>query len=548
VTIRYPLPLLMRRLVPIALVLALGAIPAAGSGPSALTPAERAAVAHVRLETLREVTAKLAAPEMEGRATATPGGDRAARYIADRFAKVGLEPLGDAGGYLQAINFRSHRLMPDSSVSTGSSRLAPGADFIFPTTPQADRLDASGGLVFLAYGVASPELGRDDFAGLDLKGKVVVLLTGKPDTVDEAAWKKSSNQQASMVRIFQSAPAAVVIAGVGTPQMSFETISDYLSRRRVALADAPSQPAPPMPILLAGDAGLEKLFAGTGTTWAKLRETAAKGEKAARDFGGKVDVALRFERATGVGHNVAGVLRGSDPKLKDEAIVYTAHYDAYGKTDDGQVYHGAADNAMGVGMIVAMAEAFAKLPERPRRSIVFLAVTGEEYGLLGAKHWTEHPTWPIDKVVANLNFDGMGTEVYGPVKGIIGFGAEHSDIGEVFKGVVAATGLEVAADPLPEENLFTRSDHFTFVQKGVPAMSFMGVPAGDAWVERVKTWLKTDYHQPEDNITPAWDWTGPHTLASTGFLIGMRVAAADAAPAWLPSSPYQRKAAAAAAG
>jgi len=228
-------------------------------------------------------------------------------------------------------------------------------------------------------------------------------------------------------------------------------------------------------------------------------------------------------------------------------VVYTAHYDAYGVDAAGAIFPGAADNALGTATIVAIAEAITKAypkpSQRPRRSIMFLAVTGEEYGLLGAEHWVRNPTWPIAKVAGDINFDGIGTEVYGPVKRIVGFGAEHSDLGTIFEEVTVATGNVVTADPLPEENAFVRSDHYAFVKRGVPALMLMGGPAGDnsTWVPRMKKWMETDYHTTSDTIKPDWDWTGPRTLAQVGLIIGLRVANADAMPAWRSTSPFNRE-------
>ena len=176
-----------------------------------------------------------------------------------------------------------------------------------------------------------------------------------------------------------------------------------------------------------------------------------------------IDVTIKREQA--VGSNVVGVLEGSDAKLKDQAVVYTAHYDAYGIEPSGRIYPGAADNALGVGEITAIAEAFIKSNTKPRRSIIFLAVTGEEHGLLGAEHWVKHPTWPIEKIAADLNLDGIGTEVYGPVKRIVGFGAEYSDLGKVMEDVLTATGMILTPDPLPEEGVFLSLGPLCFRQE-----------------------------------------------------------------------------------
>jgi Zn-dependent M28 family amino/carboxypeptidase len=189
-----------------------------------------------------------------------------------------------------------------------------------------------------------------------------------------------------------------------------------------------------------------------------------------------------------------------------------------------------------------MAEAFTKASTKPRRSIIFLAVTGEEHGLLGAEYWVSNPTWPLDKVAANLNFDGIGTEVYAPVKRVVGFGAEHSDLGPVLEAVVTANGALIAPDPLPEERVFYRSDHYAFVKKGVPALMLLGGPAGEVapWIARAQQWMKTDYHQPTDVISTDWNWDGARTLAVIGLITGMRVANAEAMPVWLQTSPFNK--------
>lgn len=521
------------------------AAPAASKPLVPLTRAERQIASRIKLETIREIVTTLASKEMEGRGTAQPGGDRAARYIADRFARFGLKPLGDAGTYLQAIRFKSAQVMPDSFIKAGdSTMLKHGEDFVATPPYAPDLTEATGGLVFIGYGIVSEELKRDDLAGLDLKGKIVVMLNGQPKGVDEAAWAKASRPQERTMNILGRGAAGIILANVGTAKQPFSVIANYLSRRRVSLATAPEPQFKLPPFILAGDAGVEKLFAGTATTYAQASEKATTGENVSRDLGKTATISLRVKKEEAPSSNVVGVLEGSDPKLKEEAIVYSAHYDAYGIDAQGRIFPGAADNALGTGMILGIAEALSKTPAaaRPRRSVIFLAVTGEEYGLLGAEHWVHNPTWPIEKIAADINHDSAGTETYAPVKRVVGWGQEHSELGTIFENVVAATGNIVMADPFPEEGVFRRSDHYAFVKKGVPALMLMGGPGGDpaSWLPRTKKWMETDYHSPEDKVLPGWDWTGPQTLATVGLIIGLRVANAERAPAWLPSSPYNR--------
>lgn len=511
-----------------------------------LTPVEKKAAARVKLETIREVTTALSAPAFEGRGTGQPGADKAAQYLADRFAKLGLKPAGENGTYLQAIKFKSAQVLSETSVTVGDANLKHGEDYVILPPYNSDRADATGGVVFAGFGVVSPELKRDDLAGLDLKGKVVILLGGQPDQVDAAVWKRVTSPQVRAMNIFGRGAVAMIVGNAGTTAQPFSLIANYLSRRRVSLASATAAMFQIPPVLLASDAAMEKAFAGSEMTYAQTLAKAKSGELVSRDLGKTATLALRFKREETTSSNVVGVLEGSDAKLKEEAVIYSAHYDAYGIESDGRIFPGAADNALGVGMITSVAEgivkAFPKPAARPRRSIIFLAVTGEEYGLFGSEYWVAHPTWPLAKVAADINFDGIGTEVYGPVKRVVGFGAEHSELGAIFEDVAAATGNIVTPDPLPEENAFVRSDHYAFVKKGVPALMLLGGPAGEvsAWIPRAKKWMETDYHSVSDTVKPDWNWTGPQTLAQLGLVIGLRVANADAMPAWFTTSPFNK--------
>ena len=524
-----------------------GATAAARQSAATLSSAEKKAADQVKLHTIREITTRLASKEFEGRGTGQPGADKAANYLAEHFTKLGLKPGGDNGSYLQPIKFRSAMVLASSAVTIGEVSLKHADDYILLPPYTSDQYDVSGGAVFVGYGVVSKELQRDDLADLDLKGKVVIMLGGQgPTNVDAAIWRQASNPQAAARNLFGRGASALIIANAGTPAQPYSTIANYLSRRRVSIASAPTPPMQTPPVLLADNAAMERVFAGSTSTFAQTLQKAGLGEKVSRDLGKNATLALKLKREETTSSNVVAILEGSDPKLKEEAVVYSAHYDAYGIDGNGTIFPGAADNALGTATIGAIAEAvvkaYPKPAERPRRSIIFLAVTGEEYGLLGAEHWVRNPTWPLAKVAANINFDGIGTEVYGPVKRVVGFGAEHSDLGTVFDEVSAASGAIVTPDPLPEENAFVRSDHYAFVKRGVPALMLMGGPAGETstWIARMKKWMETDYHTADDTIKSNWDWTGPRTLAQIGLIIGVRVANAEAMPAWRASSPFNR--------
>lgn len=507
----------------------------------ALSKSERDASARVKVETLREVTNALASKEMEGRGTGQPGADRAAKYIADRFAKIGLKPAGEANTYLQEIKFKSEQVQPDSSFKVGDTVLKFKDDFVISPPLPAEPKDISGGVVFAGYGVVSPDLKRDDLAGIDVKGKIVIVLTNRPKNVDAAAWSKAANQQVVFGRLITSGAVGFIVTYIGRETQPFPLVAAYLTRRRVAFADAPQMPVKVPPIAVVNDPTAEKLFAGSGITYADAKAKAEAGEFVSRDLGKQGALSVRVKREEVTSRNVAAVLEGSDAKLKEEAVVYSAHYDAYGVDMDGTIYPGAADNALGVAKLIAIAESLAKSNPKPRRSIIFLAVTGEEYGLLGAEYWLKHPTWPIEKVAASINYDGIGTEVWGPMKNLVDYGFKHSDLGGVVEGVTSAMNVSIVPDPFPEEGIFYRSDHYAFFKKGVPSVYFIGAPADQmATGARAMKFFVTDYHMATDTVRKDWDWSGARALTLVGLLVGMRVADQDAMPAWLQSSPYNR--------
>ena len=513
-----------------------GPIPA-----SALTSAEREAAASLKADTIRDVASALASGEMQGRGTAQPGGEKAAQYIAERFAKLGVKPLGDKGTYLQKIKFKATQVLPESSLKAGDEALEMGGDFVVSPPYTGDR-NVSGNMVFVAYGMLSIIPKRDDLRGVDVKGKIVVLLDGPPKGHSRESWDKAEIRRGIIQNLINLRAAGLIIANSGSKQNPYQTFSEYLMRRRVTLADAPEPPTALPPFIYVSDAGAEKLFVGSGMTYAEALNRAERGEYVSQNLKKSAKITVRMQKEEGVGSNVIGLIEGSDPTLKEQAVVYTAHYDAFGVDADKRIFHGAADNALGVGEVISIAEVFARSVVRPRRSIIFLIVTGEEYGLLGSEYWIDHPTWKIKQVAANLNSDGIGTEVYGSVKSIVGFGSDHSDLSAVLKDVAAATGVAIATDPSPEEKLLYRGDHYAFIKKGVPALKLLGIPEGDitSFIARTKKWRDTDYHQPTDIILPDWNWDGARTLAMVNLIMGLRIANADEMPKWLPSSPYNR--------
>ena len=515
---------------------------AAVVAPSSHTSSEEQLVSSLKVETIREVVTALSADEMLGRGTAQPGGDKAATYIADRFQNLGLKPLGEKNSYFQPIRFKDQLFLPETSIRIGSETLKLGPDFIV-TPPYGGDKSAGGNLVFVAYGLTLTTPKRNDLAGVDVSGKIVVLLEGPPKIVSKESWKKVHAQTDVLKNLVGMGAAGIIMVDRPDKEHPYSEMADYLTRRQVAFADDEDLPSFVPPFISISDAGAEKLFAASGTTFAEARERADQDGFTPINLKQSARINIRLKKAKGTSNNVIGLLEGSDPNLKAEAVVYSAHYDAYGLSADNRIYHGAADNALGVGEMLSVAETMSRMETKPRRSIIFIALTGEEYGGYGSTYWVNHPTWKLKQVAADLNLDGMGTEVYGPVKVLVGFGSEHSSLGSLLNEVAIAFGLKVIPDPMPEEKSFYRSDHYFFVKRGIPGLMWLGAPDGDQklWTDRLKQWEKTDYHQPSDTVRPEWNWEGPRTIAVVGLAMGLRVAEADSMPSWLPNSVFNRE-------
>ncbi|HXC69290.1 MAG TPA: M20/M25/M40 family metallo-hydrolase [Pyrinomonadaceae bacterium] len=506
----------------------------------ALSATERQLVESINVATIKETVNALAADDMQGRGTAQPGGDKAAAYLADRFAKLGLKPLGDNNTYLQAVRFKETLVSPETTITIGDQKLKLGPDF-FVLPPFTGDENVNGGVVFVGYGVQGQK--RNDLAGIDVRGKVMVLREGPPPELSKDAWTRGQGPIGVIRGLISRGASAIVLINQYTEERPYAESADYLTRRRVQLESDAELPEFLPPFIAISDAAADKLFAGAGVTKAEAFAKADREDFTPIDLKQEATITVRLKKGKGVGSNVVALLEGSDPKLKSQALVYSAHYDAYGLSTDNRIYHGAADNGLGVAEMLAVAETMSRAPTKPRRSVIFIAVTGEEYGGFGSDYWVKNPTWDIKQVAANLNLDGMGTEIYGPVKVMVGYGPEHSTLGAVMNDVAAASGVQIIPDPMPEEKAFYRSDHYLFVQRGVPALMILGAPDGPVktWTERLKKWSKTDYHQPTDIVRPDWDWSGPRTVASLMLVMGLRVANDEAMPSWLPTSVFNRE-------
>jgi hypothetical protein len=508
----------------------------AATAPATLSTTEKEITDKITIASIKEATTMLSSKEMEGRGTMQPGGEKAANWIAERFKQLGLKPLGDKGSFLQKIDFKETVNDAETMFQIGDETLKHGTDYAFVPMNNGNK-NISGDMVFVAYGIQAKSINRDDLKGIDVKGKIVVMLEGPPAIIPKDVWKAQKAQMIFTQGILRQGAAALVYIGHGREDHPPDESISYLSRRQINMPDEQGYPAFVPPFIYIGSSAAEKLFAKSGVSLKDALTQAESNDFKPFKLNQKAKIVAKYKSTKGTSNNVVGYIEGSDPKLKEEAVLFSAHYDAYG-IENGKIYYGAADNALGTAEMLAVAEAFSKM--KPKRSMIFLAVTGEEYGLYGSKYWAKKPTWDIKKVAANLNLDGVGTEVYAPVKTMVGYGAEHSTLGTMLQDVSDSFGIKVVPDPVPDEKVFYRSDHYSFVERGVPALMLMGAPAGDIQdaMKRMKEWEKTDYHQPGDVIQANWAWEGAETVAEIMGIMGWRISEMEKMPEWLSTGRF----------
>lgn len=555
------------KFIPAALLLAVVAGCAATQSsdpvPAATAASAKSIEAHMQF---------LAADELAGRETGSKEHEIASLYIATQLQALGLEPAGDNGSYYQRVPLRQARLAQESAKFTlhtdgKNTQLSyPKAFFTGPSL-QYTQTDITAPLVFAGYGMVSEEFGLNDYANLDVKGKIVVLLTGRPDSLpsEEAAHLSSQKTRLAAER------GAVGIITVHTPAQEkvrpYANSLLYLNTPGMEWLQSDGTPADSFPDLKGGayvhhDAAAA-LFANAPQSLADIFNQL---ENKQNPVGFELGVSATLSRSSShediSSPNVIAVLPGSDPVLKDEYVVVTAHSDHIGYSNDlrneDKINNGAMDNAAGVSILLETARLFAQLPVKPKRSILFVVVTGEEKGLLGADYFAHFPTRPIDKLVANVNLD-MPVLLY-PFADMIAFGANHSSLGKVVENAAAKEGIALSADPMPEQAIFTRSDHYTLVKKGVPAVFLMtGFKSQDPKQDGGKIWASffaKHYHKPSDDIPSlikdygAIRYDAGAVFANINFNIALDIANTAQRPYWLKDSffngavgqPYNREA------
>jgi hypothetical protein len=532
-----------RSLAPLLTFLALSAFAADPPPPAAL-----AAARAIRPEGLEAHMRFLSDDLLEGRGAGTRGFDIASRYVATRFAAIGLEPLGDRGTYFQRVPFRSIALVESESsftVTHGGSvkTLELKKDYLSRGSYFEDHTEVTAPLVFVGYGVTAAELGYDDYAGVDARGKIVVYLSGAPAKFShtERAYyssgvAKDANAEAhgAIGMLNVSTPPDEIRAPFAKKVLQFSIpVMRWLNKE-----GKPGETSDRLRVSASmSRSGAEVLFEGAPSTLDAVFAKAAKSEPQGFALPASVTIrqATRQEAVTSA--NVTAVLRGSDPELRHEYVVYSAHLDHLGiggAVNGDDINNGAYDNASGIACILEIARAYAAAAQKPRRSVIFLAVTGEEKGTQGSQYFVYDPPVPLRSLVADINID-MFLMLY-PVGDVVPIGSEHSSLAAPVAKAAGAFGFTVSPDPAPDEVRFVRSDQYSFVRKGVPAVILKhGGKSKDPAIDGAKVssnWLRTIYHSPKDDMNQHFDWDSGVRYARTNFVLGWLVANADNRPAW----------------
>ncbi len=521
--------------------------------PDAAPPAE--AVRGIEDAGLREHIAVLASDEFEGRAPVSRGEELTIAYISEAFEAAGLEP-GNAGAWLQEVPLVSITADPGMRLAiAGEGRDTPheyGTEMMAWTKRVIDRSGLqSSELVFVGYGVVAPEYGWDDYAGIDVTGKTVVMLVNDPGyaTGDPARFNgRAMTYYGRWTYKFeeagrQGAAGAFIIHETEAAGYPWEVVTSSWSGPQFTLvAEDANLSRPAVEGWLTHDAAAV-LFERAGLDLAALRSDAAREDFRAVSLGLTASLEIRntIERSTS--HNVVGRLAGSH--RADEAVVYMAHWDHLGKDetlDGDRIYNGALDNATGVAGLIEIAAAFGGLERPPARTILFLAVTAEEQGLLGSDHYGERPVHPLDRTIAAINMDGLNTA--GPMNDITVVGLRNSDLDVYLEAVVSAADRVIRADPEPEKGFFYRSDHFNFAKRGVPALytdaGIDHVTEGETYGRRMREEYTAErYHKPTDEYDPSWDLNGAVDDLRLLFEMGYRLAQGAEWPNWREGNEFR---------
>jgi Zn-dependent M28 family amino/carboxypeptidase len=515
--------------------------PATPPAPAATRPAEdviqdAALVKHLQT---------LSSDEMEGRAPSTPGGQRAAQYLADQLKAIGVEPAAPDGTYFQEVPIVESTVNRAFTVSVPGRTYRYMDDVVAFSGTEQPRVHVQGDVVFVGHGIVAPEQKWNDYEGVNVRGKwVLIMVNDPPAPPDEpnlfggkaltyyGRWTYKFEEAAR-----QGAAGAMLIHTDESATYPWQVVQSSWSGTQYSLPPAPGAPALGIKAWIKNDAAVDLVKRG-GQNLDRLRAAAVKRGFKAVPLALRAAATLQQQSARKTSPNVIGVVRGTNAQ---QGVVFTSHYDHFGtraaqpedKPDTDRIYNGAYDNASGISGLLLIAQSMARAPAKPGRSMYFVFTTAEESGLLGAEYFAQHPVLPMDQIVANINVDGIN--YLGPTRDIVLLGADRSSLGPLAQALAKERGRTIGEDQHPERGYFFRSDHFPLAKAGVPALSisepreFTGANAAEL-TKKQEAYNATDYHQPSDEYDPSWNFAG--AVDDLKFLaqLAWRVAAQEQAP------------------
>jgi Zn-dependent M28 family amino/carboxypeptidase len=506
----------------------------------------------------------LASDEFEGRGPGSKGEELTVKYLTEQFKAFGLKPGNPNGSYIQNVPLAGLTSKGSGTMSVGGKpmpmRIFDDAVLVSRRfVPEIKVADSD--VVFVGYGVVAPEYGWDDYKGVDVKGKTIVMLindppvpdTKAPKTLDDRIFKGRAMTYYGRwtykyeIATEKGAAAALIVHETGPAGYPYEVVVGSWGTENFDI-QSPDKSMGRVPVEGWITSEYAKaLFAAAGQNFDTLKQQAVTRNFRPVALGAKANLEIRNTLRTIQSRNVVAKFEGSDPARRNELVVYSAHWDHLGRdtTRKGdQIFNGAADNASGTAALLEIARAYAKVSPAPRRSILFLAVTAEESGLLGAKYYGNNPLYPLERTLANINMDGLNQ--WGRTSDIISVGYGNSTLDDVLTEVAAANGRTVKPDAEPEKGFFYRSDHFEFAKQGVPALDpdsgteYIGKPAGYGQQKRDE-YTARDYHKVSDEVKPDWDLSGAVDDVRLFLEVGYRVSQTDRYPEWKPGAEFKAK-------
>jgi Zn-dependent M28 family amino/carboxypeptidase len=508
----------------------------------------------------------LASDEFEGRAPGGNGEAMTVAYISKQFKQLGLTPGNPDGTYLQHVPMVGSQATPSLTFTLNGKTTALRApdDFVaFSALAQKDVVVEKSDLLFVGYGVTAPEFGWDDYKGVDVRGKTLVMLINDPPIPDPANpaqldpamfggnamtyYGRWTYKYETAARL--GAAAAIIVHETKPAAYPYEVVRNSWSRENFFIKSGGVNPAfPAVPAWITIDQA-KALFTASGKDFYTLKASALSKNFKPVSLGAQASFHLKIATRDIASSNVIAKIEGSDPALRDEYVVYSAHWDHLGmdeKLPGGrtrQIYHGALDNASGIATLLEIAKGYKALPVAPKRTILFIATTSEEQGLLGAQYYAQHPLYPLKKTLVDINIDGVNPD--GRTRDISITGAGKSSADDIVRKIAARQGRTISPEPFPEFGGFYRADQFEFAKVGVPGIyaksgsNFVGKPANYG-AEKTKEYVAHAYHKVDDVVRSDWDLSGAAEDAQLLFGVGYDIAQGNTFPVWRPAAEFKR--------